>query len=171
MKPECHNCGSPLKRMILNGRYAWACARECGNPIETGVAESADIQPFVAEGLNQGELATPIFTRPVPEVARAGVQVYMPQILYHFIECSWGACYNSIFQNALVPLLESESVVDFVLRTDVIRTYKGNVFDGVNGAKIYSELFGYLSRVESLEIRNYLRKNFPNLEPRLSWDS
>ena len=84
----------------------------------------------------------------------------MAQILYHFIECSWGGCYNSLYFNILVPYLDAPDILDYVLRSSVIQDGIG-VQTGRNGAKIYSDLRGRLEGVKSPHIRNYLAENFP----------
>lgn len=88
------------------------------------------------------------------------ITVQMPQILEHFIKCSWGAHYNTMFEKIIKPHLTDPLTLDFVLNGDCIKEYKGNVIRGKTGAKIYQELFIYLKRVESRPIQEYLENEF-----------
>lgn len=83
----------------------------------------------------------------------------MPFVLYHFVECTWGACYNSIYFNLLVPHLDSTAVLDYVLRSRVIRGIE-EVADGVPKPKMYGELHSRLMGVKSPVIRQYLAAAF-----------
>ena len=86
----------------------------------------------------------------------------MPQIFYHYIECTWGACYNSLHPNCIVPYLDSVDVVDYVLRSPVIHDI-GNVARSSTGARIYPELADRLKEVCSPAVVEYVRKNFSSL--------
>lgn len=85
----------------------------------------------------------------------------MPEIFHHFIECSWGACYNSVYQNLLVPHLDSPDVVDYVLRSAVVHS-GDDVVQGITGARVFGELMSRLRNVESDRIRTYLEITFSN---------
>ena len=83
----------------------------------------------------------------------------MPHILHHFIDCTWGACYNALYSNVLMPYLDSVDVVDWVLHSSVIHTAP-DVVTGKTGARIYGELRWRLNGVQSEKIRQYLADNF-----------
>ena len=83
----------------------------------------------------------------------------MPFIFYHFIECTWGACYNSIFFNLLVPHLDSAAVLDYALRSPVIHG-TAEVVEGVPKPKMYGQLHSRLMGVKSSIIREYLVDTF-----------
>ena len=42
-------------------------------------------------------------------------KVFMAQILYHFIECTWGGCYNALYTNVLIPHLDAPDMPVSVL--------------------------------------------------------
>jgi hypothetical protein len=83
----------------------------------------------------------------------------MAEILKHFISCTWGAHYNTMFKELIIPFLDDEILLDSILRTNIIKD-KSNVLFGKTGAKIYPELLSYLSRVHSPKVRKYLKKEF-----------
>ena len=87
-------------------------------------------------------------------------KVFMPHILYHFIECGRFSCYNSILTNVLVPHLDSVAVLDYILKGAIVKPTQ-DVAVGKTGARIYTELWHRLNHVESAKIRKYLAENFP----------
>lgn len=86
----------------------------------------------------------------------------MAQILHHFIICRRGGCYNSLYFNVIVPLLDSPEIVDYVLRTLVIHEGIGTAV-GKTGARIFPELRRRLQRVKSERIHAYLAENFSDI--------
>ncbi len=161
MEPNCIHCRGVLylaSNFSLN--YRWKCENGCRETIDTGVPTQSDILPFQQEVVaNNGNLDGQQLCQPALSEHISGLKVYMPQILYHYIECSWGACYSSIYAYCLKPYLDSPNVLDYVLRSPVIYCTKDS-WVGLTGAMIYPELFEYLSGVDSPMIRQYLRENF-----------
>ena len=139
--------------------YSWQCVNKCLPPIDTGVALSEDLTPFEQVGLKDGQIVTPLFTRPLPSSLVPGAKVYMPFILFHFIECTRGACYNSIFSNLLLLHLDNVAVLDYVLRSSVVHG-DAKVVDGVSKPKMYGELHSRLKGVKSSTIHKYLADTF-----------
>lgn len=90
----------------------------------------------------------------------ATAKVFMAQILYHFIECGRGGCYNSLYSNVLVPHLDAPEVVDYVLRSPIVRN-SPEVQNAKSGAKLYPELGHRLRGVASSRIQAYLNEHFP----------
>jgi ssDNA-binding Zn-finger/Zn-ribbon topoisomerase 1 len=88
------------------------------------------------------------------------IKVQMIEILKHFIVCTWGAHYNTMFDMLIKPYLTDPNTLDYILRSEIINESKGNVVRGTTGAKIYPELNYYLNNVNSMEIKNYLKKEF-----------
>jgi hypothetical protein len=156
MNPTCLKCGGELL-LLHEGvtNYSWQCAKKCLQPIDTGVALDEDIRPFEQAGLKDGEIFTPLFTRPMRPDHVPGAKVYMPFILYHFIECTRGACYNSIYFNLLVPHFDCAVVLDYILRSPVIHGDSQTTND-ILKPRIYSELHSRLMNVESSIIHQYL---------------
>lgn len=87
----------------------------------------------------------------------------MPFILSHFISCTWGPCYQTLYRKLLVPHLESVPVLDYVLRSPVVYDARATLIDGISTPKMYPELYSYLMRVRSAEIRDYLLLTFGEL--------
>ena len=158
--PTCHRCGALLV-LIREGlpNYSWQCPNHCLPPVDTGVSTSEAFDPV--EGAESGnvEFNASLFWPPLsPNRARAA-KVFMPHILHHFIECTWGGCYNALYLNVIVPHLDSAEVVDYVLRSSTIHPAT-NVVTGKTGARIYAELRCRLNGAQSAKIRQYLSENF-----------
>lgn len=94
------------------------------------------------------------------ELLKLDIRAQMPQILEHFIECTWGACYNTLYKEIIKPYLNDPNALDYVLKGDYIKTEKDNVYKGKTGAKMYDDLFDRLIRVESDDIKCYLTEEF-----------
>ncbi len=158
--PNCIRCGSNLYLVqfgVLN--YSWRCVDGCKPDLDTGVPATIDISAFERYAICDGKFRVSSVVRPLPAKLVAGVKVYMPQILYHFIECTWGGCFNSIYKNCLVPHLDSPEVVDYVLRTPVVKPCD-DLLVGDNGARVYGELMSRLQGISSLAIADYLSREF-----------
>ncbi|MBZ0328275.1 MAG: hypothetical protein K8F54_11760 [Altibacter sp.] len=84
------------------------------------------------------------------------IKVQMVDILNHFIDCTWGAHYMTLFNKMIIPYLDDPKVLQFVLNGPIIDDSKGNVFRGKSGTKMYKELYFYLMRVEAERIRDFL---------------
>lgn len=82
------------------------------------------------------------------------------EILVHFIQCTWGAHYNTQFEWIIKPFICDVQALDFVLKSSVIKENKGNVIIGITGAKIYPALWDYLMGVDNEKIKDYLRLEF-----------
>lgn len=91
------------------------------------------------------------------EIVINEIKFQMVNILKHFIECDKGWHYNSMFKSLIKPYLDNPLVLDFVLKSDAI---KGNKISGISGTKVYPELLERLKKVDSIKIRNYLKKEF-----------
>jgi hypothetical protein len=142
------------------GHHAWHCGSECSPPVDTKVPVSQDIQPFRRAGLSaSGGLHTAFFTRPIQAVFVPGTKVFMPFIVHHFIACTWGACYMSLFRNAIVPHLDTVEVLEYVLRSSVVVDDTADV-QSRPPVKMYAELYRYLGQVESPAVREYLISQF-----------
>jgi hypothetical protein len=96
---------------------------------------------------------------PLPANWIAGAKVYALHILSHFIECTWGGCYNAIHLNFLVPHFDSTAVLDHVLRSAIVR---GDTVleDGVAAPKMFPELLFRLRGIRSPSIQQYLAHRF-----------
>ncbi|MEM0519588.1 hypothetical protein [Aequorivita flava] len=88
------------------------------------------------------------------------IKVQMIDILNHFIGCTWGAHYMTLFNKMIIPYLDDPKVLQFVLKGPVINDNKGNVFRGKSGTKMYEELYFYLKRVEAERFKDFLSSEF-----------
>ena len=165
MKPDCIHCSRHLRLVADDGlNYWWRCEAGCAEGIDTGIPSSSSIESFQRDVLHRGRLDMSRLLRPLPAEYVSGARVYMPQLLYHFIECTWGACYNHLYLYCIAPYLDASEVVDYILRTPVVRSSKGDTRPGSTGAQIYGELDERLRRVSSPKIAEYLRRTFDDQE-------
>jgi hypothetical protein len=113
------------------------------------------------EGAESGsvEFNASLFWPPLSPSRVRMAKVFMPHIRFHFIECTWGGCYNALYSNVLVPYLDSVGVVDYVLHCPVIHP-SSDIVAGSTGARVYSELRHRLNGVQSEKIRQYFSENF-----------
>lgn len=90
----------------------------------------------------------------------------MAQYLAHFIECTWGAHYNTLFNSFILTFLDDLNILKIVLKSSVIRDEE-NVTISKNGYKMYWELYCRLKNVAfTAEISNFLKTEFPNFHRR-----
>lgn len=156
----CHQCGTLLVLLRTNiPHYAWECPHHCLPAIDTGANTSESFDAF--DGAEQGnvEFNATLFWPPLTQQRLLTAKVFMPHILYHFIECGRFPCYNSILTNVLVPHLDSVDVLDYVLKSPIVHP-AGDVMAGKTGARIYAELRHRLNQVKSTKIRQYLADTF-----------
>ena len=126
MKPDCIHCSRHLRLVADDGlNYWWRCEAGCAEGIDTGIPGSFSIEAFQRDVLRRGRLDMSRLARPLPTEYVSGARVYVPQLLYHFIECTWGACYNHLYLYCIAPYLDAPEVVDYILRTPVVRSSKG----------------------------------------------
>ena len=119
MKPDCIHCSRHL-RLVSEDNYSWQCEAGCNERIDTGIPTSSSITSFQRYAIHNGGLdISRVIRLLLPEYV-SGARVYMPQIIYHFIECTWGGCYNHLYLNCIAPYLDSPAVVDYVLRSPVV---------------------------------------------------
>lgn len=90
----------------------------------------------------------------------------MTQYLAHFIECTWGAHYNTLFNSFILTFLDDLNILKIVLKSDVIKDGE-NTTTSKNGYKMYWELYCRLRKVTlTPEISNFLKTEFPNFHRR-----
>ena len=87
------------------------------------------------------------------------IKANMEQILRHYIGCTWGACYNTKFNELIQPYFDDPILLDKVLKSDAIKD-RPNVLLGKSGAKIFDLLLFELKRCNSEKIRDYLLCEF-----------
>lgn len=141
-------------------RYLWQCPKQCLPPIDTEVPTSEQLDDLHPDASGTVEFNATHFFPPMTKNRIATAKVFMAQILYHFIQCTWGTCYNALYLNVLVPHLDAPEVLDYVLRGSVVHNTAG-VQVGTSGARLYPELLSRLQGVKSPRIRAYLAENFP----------
>jgi hypothetical protein len=158
--PLCHQCKTLLVLLRMEvSCYAWKCPNGCLSPIDTGVPVSQVLYEIEGAEFGNVEFNASLFRPPLPPEHVTTAKVFMIHVLDHFIDCTRGACYNSLYFDVLVPHLDSVDVVDYVLKSPVIRT-RPDVVEGKTGARIYGELRQRLNGVQSEKIRKYISENF-----------
>jgi hypothetical protein len=97
------------------------------------------------------------------------IKYNMGEYLAHFIECTWGAHYNTLFRNFICTFLDDLNTLKTVLKSDVIKE-NSNMVVSKNGYKMFWELYCHLhqaaSSVNSSDIRNFLKSEFPDFHLR-----
>jgi len=162
MKPDCIHCSRHLWLVSEDGsNYSWRCEAGCAERIDTGIPTSTSITSFQRYAIDNGGLDISRVIRPLLPEYVSGARVYMPQIIYHFIECTWGGCYNHLYLNCIAPYLDCPAVVDYVLRSPVVHP-SADATRGSTGALIYGELYYRLRSVNCPKIADYLRDTFDN---------
>jgi ssDNA-binding Zn-finger/Zn-ribbon topoisomerase 1 len=148
------------RKRTANSSFYWGCSSypECKQTLEYSPPEnrfdfSNDDFTSILRTLDQKES----FDK---EEIENEIKVQMIQILEHFISCTWGAHYNTLFDLIIKPYLTNPSILDYVLKGECVKENRGNVIRGKTGAKIYPELLYYLKKVESDKIQNYLDIEF-----------
>lgn len=84
--------------------------------------------------------------------------VQMVETLTHFIICGWGAHYMFLFDTIIKDHLKDKNVLDYVLKSNIIKDKV--VIVGVRGARIFPDLLKMLRQVNSVEIQEYLDREF-----------
>jgi hypothetical protein len=160
-KPACIHCFGELRLTSLpESNYLWQCEHGCAETIDTGISTSTSITSFQHFALRPNgsikflQLLGPLLPEHVP-----GARVYMPQLFYHYIECTKGGCYNRLWLYCIAPYLDSPEVVDYILRSRVIRA-TADARRGSTGAMIFASLYDDLRRVSNPEIADYLSRTF-----------
>lgn len=156
----CLTCGTPLV-LLRTGplNYRWQCSKHCLPAIDTEVPATEHLDDLQPDASGTVEFNASHFFPPMTKSRIATAKVFMAQVLYHFIECTWGGCYNSLYFNVLVPHLDAPQILDYVLRSSAVHDNIG-VQVGKSGARLYPELRSRLQGVTSPRIRTYLAENF-----------
>lgn len=80
--------------------------------------------------------------------------------LAHFIECNWGAHYNTLFDTFLVNFFDDLNIFKTILKSEVIKN-KDNVVLSKNGYKMFWELYDHLKKLHDPNLRSFLVSEFP----------
>ena len=145
---------------VNEGRFYWQCTEHevCKNSFEYIISENrfdfvnADPIPLL-KNFDQKSASE-------KELIVYEIRAQTVEVLIHFIQCTWGAHYNTQFEWVIKPFLCDVPALDFVLKSRVILENKSNVIIGITGAKIYPGLWDYLMRVDNEKIKDYLRIEF-----------
>lgn len=142
---------------VNRGKFSWSCANFFNCKTEYPYIPPTDRFNFARDDFMPILKSFETIPQRKREEIEIEIKVQMIEILKHYIECDWGAHYNTIFQRIIKVYLEDPFVLDYVLRSDVIRNV-GIV--GKTGAKIFPTLMFYLQQVNSSNIQNYLEVEF-----------
>jgi hypothetical protein len=73
----------------------------------------------------------------------------------HFIECWWGACYNTTSDELIAPNFCSPALLHAILRSSMIRDTP-DVLHGHEGARVFPELLSHLRKIKDPSVEAYL---------------
>lgn len=152
--PECKN--------VLNMSFT---NKSCPNPL-CGFNFSG-LEPYLDK--NDNELRKDLLDKRKDKNSKeykliiTAIKHNMGEYLAHFIECSWGAHYNTLYKDFILVFLDDLNILKNILKSDIIKNNK-NINTSKNGYKIYWELYCRLIKIPSNpDIRNFLRTEFPAL--------
>ena len=104
----------------------------------------------------------------------------MEEYLRHFIDCNWGACYNTLYRSVIKPHLDDIEVVKKVLKSDVIILKDSPHSEYIvhveplairespnpeECMKLYPQLYYHLKDVECEEVKSYIENLWSRMEP------
>lgn len=89
------------------------------------------------------------------------IKFNMGNYFSHFITCTWGSHYNTLFKKFIFWYLDDLNIIKKVLKSDVIDPNKGETEASKNGYKMFWELYKYLMRIPHPDIKLFLKKEFP----------
>jgi hypothetical protein len=100
------------------------------------------------------------------KLAVTAIKYNIGDYLAHFIECKWGAHYNSLYEDFILKFLDDVNLLKIVLKSNVIKEGKNTIISE-GGYKMYWELYCRLRKVTfSPEISNFLKTEFPDFHMR-----
>lgn len=154
---KCPNCKNVLDLSFM--------ARACPNPqcgfkfegLEALLAKSDNELHKAIISAYKGKDESKI------KLLATAVRNHIAEYLAHFISCGWNSHYQTLFKTFILVYLDDLNAVKIVLKSDVINPNKGNVITSKNGYAIFVELYDWLMKVHNVEIRNFLRLEFPGL--------
>ncbi len=82
------------------------------------------------------------------------------KLLKHFIECSWGAHYNTVFDKLIVPYFSDLDVLKNFLSSDIIREDNNIVWSKNKEHKAYDLLLKYLRKIKDKNIHKFIVNEF-----------
>jgi len=94
------------------------------------------------------------------------VKYNIANYLDHFVSCNWGSHYTTLFKDFIFLYLDDLNALKLVLSSNTIKLDKGEVIVSKNGYRMFWDLYKWLIRVHSSQIRNFLRQEFPDLYKR-----
>ena len=85
-------------------------------------------------------------------------KISMLSFFTHFLTCNWGACYHTIFNQAIKPYFDDVEVLKFLLKQ--YKFFKPGTYRNRNGYFMYPELDRYLLRINNSKIKDFVRNEF-----------
>ena len=79
----------------------------------------------------------------------------------HFIECWWGACFNTTSDKVIAPHFCSPALLHVMLRSSMIRDTP-DVLQGHEGARVFPLLLSHLRKIKDPTVQAYLTSFRPN---------
>jgi hypothetical protein len=99
----------------------------------------------------------------IVKLLATAVRFNIGNYLSHFISCTWGAHYQTLFKNFILLYLDDLNILKQILKSEVIKEDKENTVISKKGYKMFWDLYKYLMKVHSPDIQNFLRLEFPVL--------
>lgn len=156
MSLRCPNCAFTLSLFNKeSATYFWGCT--CRFALDTGISSEVDLSEFLNRVGNRPDDQHwgGYVVLDHPRFADAK-RVYMPQALAHFIDCTWGGCYNGAYERTIKPYLNSIEVVEYITRTCVM---PGNAWRTRGGGLMYDDLYHRLLTVDDQAVAEHMRTN------------
>ncbi len=154
---KCPDCNNVLDLLFIS--------KSCPNPLCDFNFNGLEQFLHEDEGKLRDLLQSNAMSRDSREykLIRTAVKFNMFSYLTHFIECSWGAHYQTLFKEFIIRNLDDLNTLKEVLRSCYIREDKQNTTTSKNGYKMFWSLYCYLMKVYNMEIIGFLQKEFPDM--------
>lgn len=161
---KCSDCNTQMELLFntlsLNeGKYQWKC-------IDPQCLKTQDYVTVYPELYSTKYMGWAFYNRlkkadsTEKEILLIDIKVNMLRILNHYVNCRVGACYTSILKYILIEYLSESKVLDLFLKGPQIEL-RSNAIMSPSGSKIYYDLYYDFMLVKNHNIKEYLKKEFP----------
>jgi len=152
MTLKCPNCPDSLSLdKEESANYTWGC--NCGFVLDTGVPIRADLVEFLKIVGNRPDVQHWGGYVALDHTRFADAKrVYMPQALGHFIDCSWGGCYNGVYRKTIQPI----DTLEYTTKTAVLPS---GAWRTRGGGLMYSDLYNRLLQVDDSIVAEHMKTN------------
>tara|TARA_B100002051_G_C16677273_1_gene607766 strand:- start:705 stop:1241 length:537 start_codon:yes stop_codon:yes gene_type:complete len=95
------------------------------------------------------------------------IKIRMPDIITHFIDCSWGAHYMFLYREMIYPHLNNVDILKFVLKYSSVIS---DEYNNPNGYKMFRDLHSSLMTIKDEKINNFIVEEFGAIGINPTWD-